>query len=57
MNHKPTGYVPPPPKGSLNTPKPPKPNVKSFPVSNGKAPWMMQLPGIQSDPKPEMPEG
>ena len=55
---KPSGYVPPPPKSTVSIPKPPvNANAKTYNVSNGKAPWMMSLPGIESEAKPEMPEG
>ena len=57
MTFKPTGYVPPPPKNTVTIPKPPvNANAKTFPVSTGKSPWMLDLPGIQRDEKPEMPE-
>ena len=48
MAFKPSGYVPPPPKSTVTIPKPPNAtaNTKNFNVSNGKAPWMMNLPGI-----------
>lgn len=56
---KPSGFVPPPPKGRLIPhPSGPNSNVQTpYPISNGPAPWMMSLPGIESEPKPEMPEG
>lgn len=56
---KPSGFVPPAPKAGVSIPKPThaNANVKTFTTSDGKAPWMMSLPGIESEPKPEMPEG
>lgn len=45
---KPSGFVPPPPKGRLIPhPSGPNSNVQTpYPISNGPAPWMMSLPGI-----------
>ena len=55
---KPSGYVPPAPKGGKTIPKPTTTygDVKTIATSDGKAPWMMDLPGIESEEKPEMPE-
>ena len=56
---KPSGYVPPAPKGGKTIPKPTNTcgDSKTFTTSDGKAPWMMNLPGIESEEKPEIPEG
>jgi len=50
-------YVPPPPKGTSSIPAPPKSSVKTFNISSGECPWMMELPGIKTGVKPELPEG
>lgn len=50
---KPSGYVPPPPKGGVQIPAPTESNVKTFAVSTGDSPWMMTIPGVQAGPKVE----
>ena len=48
ISFKPSGYVPPAPKAARQIQAPQSANcsVKTFPVSDAKAPWMMELPGI-----------
>ena len=39
-------WVPPPPKGGKQIPKPASGSVKTYAISSGESPWMMSIPGF-----------